>query len=146
MIFRFADYNAGVYTSRNAALQAQLSKLVGAPLALDGDLLRYEKDGTPSDDDSRTMQALRTFRQRFAATLTDEQLRDDARLEKTFAFEATATWRALTEAFTARLGHAEYAMLPDVILESPKLSRKLSTAWFAESVDHRYQSCLAAAR
>ncbi|HXU80875.1 MAG TPA: DUF1615 family protein, partial [Polyangia bacterium] len=74
MIFRFADYNAGVYTSRNAALQAQLSKVVGMPLALDGDLLRYEKDGTPSDDDSKTVAALKTFRQRFAPALSEDQL------------------------------------------------------------------------
>jgi hypothetical protein len=146
MIFRFADYNAGVYTSRNAALQAQLSTLLGTPLARDGDLLRYQKDGRPSDDDSRTMQALRSFRERFAPGLSEDQLRDDVLLEKTSGFEATATWKALTAAFTARLGHAEYAILPDVILESPKMTRKLSTAWFAESVDRRHQSCLAAAR
>jgi hypothetical protein len=146
MIFRFADYNAGVYTSRNAALQAQVARLLGITLAQDGDLLRYEKDGKPSEDDSRTLQALRTFRERFTPALSEDQLRDDVLLEKTFGFEATATWKALTAAFTARLGHAEYAILPDVAIESPKLSRKLSTAWFAESVDRRYQSCLAAAR
>jgi uncharacterized protein DUF1615 len=146
MIFRFADYNAGVYTSRNAALQAQLGKLTGTTLALDGDLLRYEKDGSPSDDDSQTMKALRAWRDRFAPALDRDQLEDDVRLEKTFAFEATGTWKALAAAFTAKLGHADYAILPDVALESPKLSRKLSTAWFAESVDKRYQSCLAAAR
>jgi len=146
MIFRFADYNAGVYTSRNAALQAQLAKLLQTPLALDGDLLRYEKDGSPSDEDSQTMKALRTFRARFAPALDEDQLEEDVRLEKTFGFEATATWKALAAAFTARLGHAEYAILPDVALESPKMSRKLSTAWFAESVDRRYQGCLTAAR
>jgi hypothetical protein len=146
MIFRFADYNAGIYTSRNAALQAQLAKLLGITLAQDGDLLRYEKDGSPSEDDSRTLQALRTFRERFAPGLSEDQLRDDVLSEKTFGFEATATWKALTAAFTARLGHAEYAILPDVALESPKMTRKLSTAWFAESVDRRYQACLAAAR
>src|SRR4029079_7214660 len=100
----------------------------------------------PSDEDSQTLKALRAFRARFASTLDEDQLEDDVRLEKTFGFEATGTWKALTAAFAARLGHAEYAILPDVTLESPKLSRKLSTAWFAQSVDRRYQSCLAAAR
>jgi hypothetical protein len=145
MSFRFADYNAGVDASRNAALQAQLSRLVGVPLAQDGDLQRYEKDGTPSDDDSQTLKALRLFRERHAPQLSPDQLREDVGLEKTFAFEATATYRALVAAFTTRLGHAEYAVLPDVTLDSPKISRKLSTAWFAQSVDRRYQACLSAA-
>jgi hypothetical protein len=146
MIFRFADYNAGVYTSRNAALQAQLGKLLGKSLALDGDLLRYEKDGSPSDDDSQTLKALRAWRAQFAPKLDEDQLEDDVRLEKTEGFEATATWKALVASFTAKLGHAEYAILPEVTLESPKMTRKLSTAWFAQSVDRRYQACLAAAR
>jgi len=145
MIFRFADYNAGIYASRNAALQAQLSRLVGVPLARDGDLQRYEKDGSPSDEDSQTLKALQLFRTRHASQLSQDQLHDDVGLEKTFAFEATATYRALVAAFAARLGRAEYAALPDVTLESPKISRKLSTAWFAESVDRRYQACLAGA-
>lgn len=145
MIFRFADYNAGVYASRNAAVQAQLSRLVGMPLARDGDLQRYEKDGAPSDEESQTLKALQVFRTRHAPQLSEDQLRDDVGLEKTFAFEATASYRALVAAFTARLGRADYAVLPDVTLDSPKLSRKLSTAWFAESVDRRYQACLAAA-
>jgi hypothetical protein len=146
MIFRFADYNAGVYASRNAAVQAQLSRLLGVPLARDGDLQRYQKDGRPSDEDSQTLKALLLFRTRHAPQLSEDQLREDVGLEKTFAFEATATYRALAGAFTARLGHADYAALPDVTLDSPKLSRKLSTAWFAESVDRRYQTCLSAAQ
>ena len=145
MIFRFADYNAGVYASRNAALQAQLAKLVGQKLALDGDLLRYQKDGAPSGDESQTMQALRTFRHRFAPDLTDDQLREDALLEKTFALEATATYRAVKRVFAARIGSPEYAVLPEVTLEGPKLSRKLTTAWYAQSVDRRYRACLTAA-
>jgi uncharacterized protein DUF1615 len=67
------------------------------------------------------------------------------RVEKTFAFEATATWRAIKGAHATRIGPPDYAVLPDVTLESPKLTRKLSTAWYAQSVDRRYQACLAGA-
>jgi hypothetical protein len=73
-------------------------------------------------------------------------LRDDARQEKTLAFEGTDTYRAVKTVYAAQLGMPpEYATLPQVELESPKISRKLSTAWFAQAVDRRFQSCLGAA-
>jgi hypothetical protein len=143
MIFRFADYNAGVYSSRNAAVQAQVAKLMGTKLALDGDLLRYQKDGRPSDDDSQTLAALRDFRLRYAPALSEDRVRADAEQEKTAAFEETATYKAVKATYAARIGPPEYAVLPAVMLEGPKLSRKLSTAWYAESVNKRFEACLA---
>jgi hypothetical protein len=146
MLFRFADYNAGVYASRNAAMQAQVARLVGTKLALDGDVLGYGKDGEPDNEDTRTMQAIRLFRDRYQPRLSDRRLSDDAHQEKTLAFENTDTYRAIKTVYATRLGMPpEYATLPQVELESPKLSRKLSTAWFAQAVDRRFQSCLAAA-
>jgi hypothetical protein len=143
MLYRFADYNAGVYASRNAALQAQLARLTGRKLALDGDFLAYGRTSKPSDEPSESLLALQRFRELYRARLTDRRLKDDARQEKTLAFESTETYRAVKAVYAEEIGTPpDYAILPQVVLESPKLSRRLSTAWFAQSVDRRFQSCL----
>lgn len=142
-VYRFADYNAGFYASRNAALQEQLTRLTGHKLAPDGDLLAYDKAGEPLDKETNTLRALYAFRSRYAPELSERQVRKDALLEKTLDFESTKTWRAVKSAYRRATGEApRYARLPDVALKSPKLKRKLSTAWFAKNVDRRYQACM----
>ena len=142
-LYRFADYNAGFYASRNAAFQEQLAALTGTPLALDGDLLSYDALEGVKSDETKTMSALQAFRDSFAPALSDAQLRKDARTEKTEAFEHTQTWATLKRVYTLKKHKpAAYARLPDVTLSSPKLSRDLSTAWFAKAVDKRYLACL----
>ncbi len=142
-IYRFADYNAGFYASRNAAFQAQLAELTGTKLVADGDLLIYEKDATPSDKPSNTLMAMLSFRDKFKVDLSDGDVRDEAEKEKTREFEQTAIWKALKEQYAKRKGPPEYARLPEVVIRSPKMRGDRSTAWFARNVDRRYQQCLA---
>jgi len=146
-IHRFADFNAGLYASRNAALQEQLSTLTGAKLALDGDLLIYDADGTPSSKDSQTLRAFVAFAARHAPELDERRIRRDLRLEKSLELESTESYRALKQAYRAVTGKSPaYARIPELALSSPKLSRSRTTEWFARSVDRRCSDCLARAK
>lgn len=139
MIYRFADYNAGWYASRNAAFQNAVSIASGIPLDLDGDLVRYA-GGTGA-----TEAAVLTLAARLG--LDEGDIRDALAQGESPAFADSALYRrlfALAER-TARKPLPR-AMLPRIRLESPKITRKLTTAWFAQRVDLRYQRCLAQAR
>lgn len=143
-LYRFADYNGGVYSSRNAALQAQVGRLTGVTLATDGDLRLYDRNGEPRGEDSQSLKALLLFRQRYAPELSERRVRRDVEQEKTAEFEKTDTYLAVRRAYAKQTGEAPaYAQLPQVILKSVKLSAERTTAWFAKSVDARYQQCLA---
>ncbi len=142
-VYRFADYNAGVYASRNAAFQAQLAELTGTELATDGDLLLWNDKGKPRREDGETMAALLAWRAASAPDLTESRLRSDVKHEKEAAFESTDTWARLRADWEQETGKtAPYAQLPNVALDSPKLAKSRTTKWFAEKVDERYRACL----
>jgi hypothetical protein len=142
VISRFADYNAGVYAARNAALQSQLADLTGLPLVPDGDLLAWDDDGEPKDVETKSLQALLRFGE--AHGLSARTVRRDAQKEKSIDLEQTDTWKAVKQAWAEKHGRAApYARLPEVALSSPKLSRPRTTAWFAESVKRRFVECRA---
>ena len=139
-IYRFADYNAGRYSSRNAAFQTQIAVLSGKALASDGDLLLYDKDGTPEKTPSSSELALRKVLPGIDAT----QLRRDLLLEKENGFVETQTYNGLKQAYVQKTGtRPEFAMIPEIALNSPKIKHAMTTRNFAKSVDKRYQACMA---
>lgn len=142
--FRFADFNAGQYSSRNAAFQHAIARATGRKLAPDGDLLRYRGD-TPSDDVSTTEAALRTLAG--PLQLSVRQIRNDLLREKSADFSRTRLYQRLWPLAERRAGRAlPRQQMPDILLQSPKIQRKLTTAWFAQRVEGRYDRCLARAR
>ncbi|MCA9569701.1 MAG: DUF1615 family protein [Myxococcales bacterium] len=136
-IFRFADFNAGQYASRNAAFQAQLADLTGREVATDGDLVGWSAGGKPRfDRDGQTASAL------LALGLDEGDVRRDLKQEKTAAFERTATWAAVKDRWRQAHGEPPYGRVPEVVLDSPKLSGRWTTRSFAERVDKRYRACM----
>jgi hypothetical protein len=137
MLFRFADFNAGHHASRNAAFQNAVSVLTKTPLALDGDLLLHG-----SSDASQTELATR----RLATKLDMSEATIHRELEhgEQDDFADTRLYQRVFE--LADQGKAQplpRAVVPKIKLESPKITRKLTTEWFARRVDARYQQCLA---
>ena len=132
-----------MYSSRNAAFQSMLNDLTAAELTLDGDLLLYSKDGSPRSAKSESERELINV---FAANnviLTPRQIRSDLKNEKEQDFEDTATYRAVTKLYQEKTGKAPfYAMMPQVVISGPKLSRDYNTNWFASRVNGRYQTCM----
>jgi hypothetical protein len=144
-IYRFADYNAGRYASRNAALQQALAALSGTDLALDGDLLSYGKADEVLSTVTSSEKAARVVNAKLSLGLSDGQIRADFSREKSGDFVSTRTFTALRDAFARKTGKPPaFAIVPVIRLSSPKIRRSMTTRLFAESVEKRYQSCMAA--
>jgi hypothetical protein len=144
IVYRFADFNAGRYSSRNAAFQAALGRVTGKPLVLDGDLLRYE-DGQVSTIASSVEEAALGIAGQLA--MSRPQIRRDLLLEKTAAFGNSPLFQRLFALADNAAGKPlPRQAMPRIDLESPKISRQLTTEWFAKRVDKRYRTCLARGR
>ncbi len=140
MVYRFADFNAGRWASRNAAFQAAVASASGIPLDLDGDLV-----APGSDKPGSTELAVRVLGPRLE--LDDADIRDALEDGETSpAFETSRLWQrvfALAERLERR--PLSRAVLPQIRLTGPKITRPLTTEWFAKRVDERFRRCLARA-
>jgi len=135
-LYRFADFNAGWYASRNAAFQAALSKATGTRLALDGDLI-----APGSIMPGSTEQAARKLGVKLG--LRNTQIRSQLEKGDRLAFEDSKLYSGVFALADAAAGKpVPRAVLPGIELKSPKITRKLTTAWFAGRVDERYQRCM----
>lgn len=139
-LFRFADYNAGHYASRNAGFQNALTVATGIALALDGDLVR--EGSSASDPPGATETAARVLGQRL--DLNDGEIREDLEKGDRPSFAKTRLYERVFDLADERQGRpVPRAVVPKIKLQSPKISRDLTTEWFANRVDQRYGRCLA---
>jgi hypothetical protein len=136
-LYRFADFNAGRYASRNAAFQQAVAAASGRPLELDGDLLR--QDGSVG----QTEAALRALGERL--DMGESAIRRALELESRPDLEQTRLYARVFELAERGRRTLPRALVPRIQLHSPKITRPLTTEWFARRVDERYQRCLARA-
>ena len=139
-LYRFADYNAGWYASRNAAFQQAAAIASGIRIVRDGDLLT---SGAPMDRPGATEAALR----RIAPQLGMEAaaIRQALSKERSAAFADGELYRRVFSIADGKGAGRPVprARVPDIALESPKITRKLTTAWFAGRVESRWKACMA---
>ena len=142
-LYRFADYNSGRYSSRNAAFQTKINALTKTELALDGDLLLYGKNGNPRPEKSSSERELINLFAAHNVLITPKQIRSDLKHEKDDKFEETPTYKAVKELYLKDTSKKDfYAIMPEVVISGPKLSRDYNTNWFATRVNGRYQTCM----
>ena len=141
MVYRFADYNAGFYASRNAAFQRAVSIASGIPIPLDGDLVGYGRDRNRI---GTTEVAVRSLAR--SLDMSDGQIHRALQDGETARLEDSNLYQGVFK-LAEHLQHRALprATLPRITLESPKITRKLTTAWFATRVDQRYRRCMAKA-
>src|SRR3546814_2207627 len=133
---RCSDWSSDVCSS-DLAFQAAVSRASGIELALDGDLLR---PGASLDDPGATERAVRALR----LDLGDAAIRRALEKGDAAEFEDTDLYaRVFALAEAAEGKPLPRAVLQGIRLESPKITRKLTTAWFANRVNDRWKRCMA---
>jgi hypothetical protein len=139
-LYRFADFNAGQYASRNAAFQNAVSVASGVPLIADGALLPHDND---VNSPGATELALRTLAARLK--MSNGAIHSALLDGKTKGFEATPLYqRVFSMADQRSAVMLPRAMVPYIKLAGPKIRRSLTTDWYAHRVDDRFKRCLAA--
>ncbi|AHE50001.1 hypothetical protein AH4AK4_2560 [Aeromonas hydrophila 4AK4] len=135
-LYRFADFNAGWYASRNAAFQAAVSRVSGKTLALDGDLVRYD-----SDLPGKTELAVHSIASR--VNMSKQAIHQSLLKGDSSDFAQTDLYHRVFTLADKQAGKRQpRAVLPGIQLKSPKITRNLTTAWFAKRVDDREQACV----
>jgi hypothetical protein len=132
--YRFADFNAGQYASRNAAFQSAVSIISREPVRLDGALVPH--DGSLGSTE-RALQ--KVSGQLF--NFTPESIHSALVQGKTPDFEQTPLYRSVFALADRIRGRPQpRALVPDIKLHSPKI-KDFSTSRYARSVERHFEQC-----
>ena len=137
-LYRFADYNAGQFASRNAAFQQAAGIVAGRSLTADGALLANDPSAKGAGSTERVVFAI-------GGRLQMSQADIHAALEQGTAegFEQTALYRRVFALGDRKAGRRlPRAVLPQIRLQGPKIERRLTTSWYARRVNGRFEGCV----
>ena len=136
-LYRFADYNAGQYASRNAAFQAALGRVSGTHLTPDGALLPHDE----AKQLGETELAARDISERLK--VSEDAIHAALTKGKSAEFQQTALYKRVFELADHAAGKpVPRALVPRIKLQGPKISRQLTTDWYAHRVEGRFEHCL----
>jgi hypothetical protein len=136
MLYRFADFNAGRWASRNAAFQQALATATGRRIDLDGDL--YVAGSVEPGQTESAARSLGT-----ALGLTHAEIRRELERSSSADFDRSPLLAKVFALAEQRSGKTPpRAVIPRIVLQSPKITRRLTTEWFARRVDERWKRCL----
>jgi len=122
--FIAADYQAGPYTSRNAALQKQLNELTGSNLALDGKI------------GPKTVKVINDFLEgRGRKEFINKNI---ISLSKGEGLESLQAYNFIKETYREEYDEPEYAMIPSITSDSVKFKSSFTTEYHAKKVYDEY--------
>ena len=137
-LYRFADYNAGQYASRNAAFQRAASIIAGKSLVADGALLASDPHARDAGTTEKLLHAIAA-----KLRLSDSGIHQALEKGTTESFERTVLYRRVFMLADRKSGRRlPRAALPRIRLEGPKIVRPLTTGWYAQRVNARFERCL----
>jgi hypothetical protein len=137
-LYRFADFNAGQYASRNAAFQSAVGVASGISLVADGALLPHDSDANNPGDTELAVRALAA-----PLKMSDGAIHAALAGGKSKGFEATTLYQRVFALADEKAGRQlPRALVPRIKLGGPKIKRNLTTDWYAHRVDDRFKRCL----
>ena len=107
LFFAGMDYNYGFFSSRNMMEQIRIGQLLGHDIAVDGDFLRYDKNGKLQIEDSETLVAA----QEALPTIPKDRILKAFLLEKDRDYIYTDVHRHILDVTRERFGETPFAII-----------------------------------